>query len=242
MGEVTLVLLRSIIAFSSLLIFSRILGKTQIAQLTMFEWVTGITLGSIASELTTNLAIRPWPAYVGMLAWVVLTLLTQMVVLKSRWLSKMMDGEPVVLIQNGQILERNLRALRMRATELSSMLREKGIFDYQSVEFAIMEPNGGLSVLKKSQERPVTPADLNIPTAYEGLGVEVIVDGEVMVQNLRRLRVNRAWLEERLREQGVHSVKDVFLAVLDTQGRLYVDRYRDQVAPADDISDYPGPN
>lgn len=242
MGEVTLVLIRSVIAFSSLLIFSRILGKTQISQLTFFEWVTGITLGSIASELTTNLAIRPWPAYVGLLAWVVFTLATQLVVLKSRWLSKMMDGEPVVVIQNGQILERNLRALRMRASELGSLLREQGIFDYKEVEFAIMEPNGGLSVLKKSQHRPVTPADLNIPTAYEGLGVEVIVDGEVQEQNLRRLHVNRAWLEERLREQGIYSVGDVFLAVLDTQGRLYVDRYGDRVPPADDISDYPGPN
>jgi uncharacterized membrane protein YcaP (DUF421 family) len=242
MGEVTLVLLRSVIAFSSLLIFSRLLGKTQIAQLTFFEWVTGITLGSIAGELTTNLAVRPWPAYAGLMAWVVLTLLTQVVVLKSRWFSKMMDGEPVVVIQNGQILERNLRALRMRVSELSSMLREQGIFDHKSVEFAIMEPNGGLSVLKRSQERPVTPADLNIPTSYEGLGVEVIVDGEVMEQNLRRLHVNRAWLEERLREQGGHAIGDVFLAVLDTQGRLYVDRYRDQISPADNISDYPGPN
>lgn len=242
MGEVTIVLLRSLITFASLLILSRFLGKTQIAQLTFFEWVTGITLGSIAGELTTDLNVRPWPVYAGLVSWVALTSLTQAVVLKSRWISKMVDGEPVVVIQNGQILERNLRLLRMRASELSSLLRVQGVFNYKSVEFAVVEPNGKLSVLKRSQERPVTPADLKLSTEYEGLGLEVVVDGLVMEQNLRRLGVNRAWLRDRLQRQGVTSLEEVFLAVIDTSGHLYVDCYRDRVPPTDDISDYPGPN
>jgi uncharacterized membrane protein YcaP (DUF421 family) len=241
-GEGTIVLFRSVLTFLSLLIFARLLGKTQISQLSFFEWVTGITLGSIAGELTIDLSVRPWPMYVGLLAWTGLTLIVQGVTLKSRWVAKMVDGEPVVVIQNGQILEGNLRLLRMREGELTAMLRAQGIFDLAQVEFAVLEPRGELSILKRSQDRPVTPADLQLPTAYEGLGIELVVDGEVMEQNLRRLGVNRAWLYDRLGQQGVQSPKEVFLAVLDTQGKLYIDRYTDRVPPTDDFSDYPGPN
>lgn len=241
-NESMVVLLRAVITFASLLIFTRILGKTQIAQLTYFEWVTGITLGSLSSEVTTNLSSRPWPLYVGLATWVALALATQYVALKSRWTAKMLDGEPVVVVQNGQVLEKNLGLVRMRVSELNSVLRTKGIFDVSSVEFALLEPNGELSILKKSQERPVTPKDLKLPTNYEGLGVELICDGEVMEQNLRRLKLNKAWLQEKLREQGINAPGEVFLAVLDTSGKLYVDRYTDWVPTADDVSDYPGPN
>lgn len=242
MSEVIMVLLRGTITFFSLLIFCRLLGKTQVSQFSYFEYVTGITIGSIAGELTTDLNMRPWPMYVGLATWVGLALLTQVVALKDRWTAKLLDGEPAVLIQNGQVLEGTMRSLRMRMAELNSMLRAQGVFDIKAVEFAVLEPNGNLSILKRSQERPVTPADLNVPTAYEGMAVELIVDGQIMEQNLRRLHVNRAWLLDRLREQGAQSPGEVFHAAQDTSGRIYLDLYRDRVPPADQVGDYPGPN
>jgi uncharacterized membrane protein YcaP (DUF421 family) len=241
-GEVTVVLVRSVMTFVNLLIFSRLLGKTQVSQMTFFEYVAGITLGSIAAELSTNLAIRPWPIFVGMATWVILTLATQFIALKSRWMAKLLDGEPVVVMQNGQILERNLRLLRMRQGELAELLRAQGVFDFNEVEFAIMEPRGDLSVLKRSQHLPVTPADLQLQTTSKGLGIELVVDGQVMEQSLRRLGLNRAWLEARLQEQGISSPSQAFLAVVDAQGKVYVDRYTDHFPPAYDLSDYPGPN
>lgn len=242
LNETMVVLYRSGITFVALLIFTRILGKTQISQMSIFEYISGITIGSIAGELTTDLSGRPWPMFVGLAAWIALTFMTQFASLKSRWLGKMMDGEPVIVVQNGQILERNLGLLRLRGGELASMLRTQGVFDLQQVEFAILEPRGELSVLMRSQNRPVTPADLQIPTKYEGIGVELVIDGEIMDQNLQRLGVNHAWLKAKCEEQGIRSMNEVFLAILDSQGKLYIDRYADRVPGTDDLSDYPGPN
>lgn len=242
MGEATVVAVRAVLTFITLLIFTRLSGKTQIAQLTFFEWVTGITIGSIGGVLSTDLSIRPWPVFVGLAVWVVLVILTQYVAMKSRWTGKMLDGEPVVVVQNGQILEKCLGRIRMRVGELNSLLREKDVFDISTVEVAVLEPHGKLSVLLRSQERPVTPKDLNIPTSYEGLGVELVVDGEVMMQNLRRMGLNQAWLRERLQEQGLSGPAEAFLAVIDTQGRIYVDGYADHVPPSENMGDYPGPN
>jgi len=242
LGEVSVVLVRSAITFFNLLILCRLLGKTQVSQLTFFEYVSGITLGSLAAELSTNLSIRPWPVFVGMFAWAGFTLLTQLVALKSRWMAKMVDGEPVILVYRGQILEENLRRLRMRESELGELLRAQSAFHLDEVELAILEPRGTLSVLKTAETRPVTPADLGLPATSRGLGIELVVDGEVMEQNLRRLGVNRAWLMARLKEQGVKSPAEAFLAVVDADGKVYVDRYTDRFPKSHDLSDYPGPN
>lgn len=242
MGEISVVLVRSAISFVTLLVYSRVLGKTQVAQLSYFEWITGITIGSVVGVLAADLSIRPWPIFVAISAWIALTLVTQGIAIKSRWTAKLIDGEPVVLIQNGQILEENLKSLRMRVTELSSLLRSQGVFDITTVEMALLEPRGVLSILKRSQDRPVTPADLKISTSYEGMAIELVVDGEIMEQNLRRLGVNKAWLYEKLREQGISSPKQAFLAVIDSQGRIYIDRHTDVVPPTDNPSDYAGPN
>lgn len=240
--DITVVLLRAIIAFTSLLIFGRILGKTQIAQMTFFEYVAGITIGSLAADLTTNLGVRPMALYVGLVAWSALTLTVQFISLKGRWLGKMTEGEPVIVIQNGQIMENTLRKVRMQAIELSTLLRDKGVFDIATVEFAVLEPQGTLSVLVRSQDQPVTPKDLGISTQYEGLGIELVVDGAVMEQNLKRLKLNRAWLNEQLRLQNIGSLDEVFLAVMDTQGKIYIDRYTDRSSETHDMSDFPGPN
>lgn len=241
MGESVVILIRSTVAFLSLLVFSRMLGKTQMAQLTFFEYVTGITIGSIAAELTTNLGVRPWPVYIGLLTWAALTMVTQFASLKNRWVSKLLDGEPVVVIQNGQVLEGNLRTIRLRGDDLVSMLRAQSIFDVKEVEMATMESRGGLSVQLRSQYQPLTPADLQLPTQYEGLGVELVLDGEIQTQNLRRLGLNMAWLKEQLAAKNMR-LEDVYLAILDTQGKLYVDSYQDVVPGTDNLSDYPGPN
>lgn len=242
MNEITVTLIRAFTTFFTLLILSRIMGKTQIGHLTFFEYITGITIGSIAGDLSTNLNVRPWPIFVSLIAWFALTLLTQWVAVKNQWTGKLLDGQPMVVIQNGQVLEGALRSLRMRFEDLGILLRTKNVFDINTVEFAIMEPNGELSVLKRSQNQPLTPADLKIPTEYKGLGVELIVDGEVMEQNLRNLNLNYGWLYAKLREQEIESPKQVFLAIIDSQGQIYFDKYKDAVPLANEIGDFPGPN
>jgi len=239
-NEPAIALIRSLIAFFTLFIFSRLLGKQQIAQLTFFEYVTGITIGSIAADLSINLETQGLIPWIGLVTWAFLTMFLQWIVTKNRRLAKIVEGEPVVVIQGGKILEQNLRLLRYRVDDLMLKLRQKNVFDIADVEVALVEPNGALSVQKKSQVEPVTPRDLNLPTAYKGLPTELIVDGELIPQNLKQVGLDRAWLMERLSQQGIGSIKDVFYASLNTQGELFVSTYHNRpTGSVSDVSDYP---
>ncbi|EGO64214.1 hypothetical protein ALO_09034 [Acetonema longum DSM 6540] len=229
MNEALVVAVRGIIGFFTLLIFARALGKQQISQLTFFDYVLGITIGSTASTLTTDLDSSGWPHWVGLLTWVAAGLATQWVTLKSLKISKFINGEPVVVIMNGKILEDSMRTLRYRAADLLEQLREKGVFDLNQVAFAIVETDGQLSVLKKAEYQSVTPLDLKLTPQSAGLANEIILDGILLEEGLRQAQRDRAWLDQELQRRGIRDVSEVFLASLDPSGNLYLDTYRDHL-------------
>ena len=170
-----------------------------------------------------------------------LTLLLQWAITKHRRFAKIVEGEPVVVIQSGKILNDNIRLLRYRVDDIMVQLRQKNIFDISDVEVALLEPNGTLSVQKKSQLEPVTPKDLNLPTEYKGLPVELIVDGEILDQNLRQVGLDRAWLVNALAQREINSPKEVFYASLNTQGELFTSTYQNRPhGSVSDVSDYRG--
>lgn len=216
------VFLRGIFAFVSLLIMTRLMGKKQVSQLTFFDYITGITIGSMASSLTVDLDLQAIPVWTGLATWTLGTVAVGVLTTHSRYWHKVIDGEPTVVIQNGQVLESNLEQLNYAMDDLRKQLRERKVFNIADVEFAILEPNGKLSVQLKSQLQPLTPADLQIPTDYKGLSTELIVDGHIVEPNLKQLNLSKEWLEEQIRGRN-HEIKDVFYAEIDTQGNLYVD-------------------
>lgn len=240
MPEPLIVFLRGIFAFFSLLILTQLMGKKQISQLTFFDYITGITIGSIAASLTVDLSTQAIPTWTGLLTWTLGTLVLGIITVHSRnWRMKIV-GEPTVVIQNGQILESNLEQLNYSIDDLRAQLRELNAFNIADVEFAVLEPNGKLSVLKKSQLQPLTPADLQIPTDYKGLATELIMDGHIIHANLKQLNLPEQWLREQIEGRN-HRIEDVYYAEIDTQGNLYVD-LRDDLdgLPEDqDISDTP---
>lgn len=241
MDETLVVLVRGIIGFITLLIFARVLGKQQISQLTFFDYVLGITIGSVAATFTTNLNSRAWIEWFGLFIWTMATLIVQLVVIRSRYLDKFMGSQPAIVIMNGQIMEAAMKKSRYRLSDLLEQLRLKDVFDISQVEFAIVETNGQLSVLKKSQYQPATPKDLQIPTSYQGLSVELIYSGILVEENLKNLHLDRPWLEAKLSAMGIDNIADVFFASLDTQGTLYVDTYKDHIKTPIDVSDFKGP-
>ncbi|MDF2628485.1 MAG: putative rane protein [Symbiobacteriaceae bacterium] len=232
MNEGFVVGVRAAISFISLLVYTNILGKQQVGQLTFFDFSTAITIGNLAGALTTDFDSRAWPHFVGLTLWALMALGAQWVALKSRWWARLIGGEPTILIQNGHILERNMRGSRYRYDDLLMQLRERGVFDLSEVEFAVLEPNGQLSVLKRSQYQPVTPHDLGIPTAYKGLGTMLIHDGTVLKRDLKEINLSEAWLAHELGKRGIESPHQVSLAILSTTGSLFVDRFEDHVRPA----------
>ncbi|MGI6145063.1 MAG: DUF421 domain-containing protein [Clostridia bacterium] len=242
MNEVLVVVVRGLIAFFTLLIFTRLLGKQEISQLTYFDYINGITIGSIAASLTTNLNNRAFTEWMGLATWTGAVLLLHIITLNSRYLSKYLDGEPTIVIMNGKIMDSAMKKMRYRLSELMAQLRMNNVFDISQVEFAILETSGKLSVLKKSSYQPVTPHDLNIPTKYMGLSIELISDGKIIDQNLKQINLDRYWLEDQLKAKGINDPSEVFLAVIDTQGNLYIDKYDDPMENPINISDYYGPN
>jgi len=196
-SDTLIIFIRAVAAFVSMMIFTRILGKKSISQLTFFHYILGITIGSIAATLSTDVSLKPIPQWVGLATWVALALVFEWIILKNRWWAKMLDGEPTILIHNGKIMERNMAANHYQITELLEELRGKGVFNPADVEFAILETSGNLSVLKKSQAQPVTPENLNIPTRYEGVPTEVVQEGQVITQNLKQLNLDKKWLLSR---------------------------------------------
>ena len=241
MDEGLVVIVRAVIGFFSLLIFARIIGKEQISQLNLFDYVLGITIGSIAASLTTDLSSRAWPHWVGLITWCLLGYLMDVITSKWRYASKILEGEPAIVIMNGKIMENVLRKMKYRIAEILELLRNKGVFDVTQVDFAIIEPNGQLSVLLKPENLPLTPKDMKMAVSPSGISTELVYDGNIIEENLRQLNKDKAWLLKELKKQGIKDISEAFLVTLNPAGSLYVDKYEDHLKKITDIGDYKGP-
>lgn len=241
MSEGLVVFVRSIIGFFSLLIFAKILGKQQISQLTLFDYILGITIGSIAASLTTDLSSRAWPHWVGLFFWSLLGYSMEYITMKWRYAAKYIEGEPTIVIMNGMIMEDALRKMKYRATDIMELLRNKDIFDLSQVDFAIIEPSGKISVLKKPEYEVLTAKDMNISKSPSGISTELIYDGILIEENLKQLSKDKEWIIEQLKLQGINDISEVFLATLNPAGSLYIDKYKDYIKKVTDIGDFKGP-
>jgi len=229
MNEGLIVLVRGIMGFFTLLIFTRVLGKQQVSQLTFFDYVVGITIGSTASSLTTDLTSRAWPHWVGLFTWTALCLILQLITLKSKTAEKYLDGQPTIVISNGKILEESMKKFRYTIGDLLSQLRDKGIFDIDQVAFAILEKDGQLTILKKTECDPVTPKDLNLKTTPASIDYELIYDGSILQQNLVSINRNEKWLMKKLKNKGINDATEVFLATYNATSGLHIDLYDDHI-------------
>ncbi|PRX30499.1 uncharacterized membrane protein YcaP (DUF421 family) [Orenia metallireducens] len=230
------ILIRTLVVFILLVILARIIGRKLLSQLSVFEFVTTITIGSA----TGTYVVERSKGNVMLLSPIILTICAVglgYLTLKSLRFRKLVVGEPVVIIQNGEILEKNMLKARYSLDDLERQLRGKGAFKLNEVEFAVLESDGTLSVQKKSSYIPVTPKDLNLSTTYKGLATEIIKDGEVLEQNLRQNNLDFNWLYNQLRKNGVSDISDVMLAHLNTDGTLYLDLKKQKPAYTQQVED-----
>lgn len=223
------VIVRSIIAFFTLFIFTRILGKQQISQLSYFDYISGITIGSIAATLTTDITSRAWPHWIGLFIWALLVFIFQWMTLRGRSIAKYIDGEPSIVIMKGKIMEETLKKTQYRAADLLKLLRSKDVFNIDEVEYAVLETNGKLSILKKAEYQPVTPKDIGLLTSYQGVSKELIYDGKVIGKNLTAINKDEDWLLNQIRAYGFGSFDEVFLALIDESDTMFIDGYRDEI-------------
>lgn len=230
--------LRAVGAYIGMLVITRLLGKEQIKELSPGDFVNAIAIGSIAAEMASDHKENVLYYIIAITIFGGLTYFTNLMSFKYRTARKLLEGEPTVIIHNGKILEKNMAKERYSIDNLTMQLREKDVFNIADVEFAILEPNGLLSVLLKSNKLSLTPSDLNISTQYKGISSELIIDGKVVAQNLAQNNLSEQWLMEQLKQQGI-NLNQVNFASLDTSGQLYIDKIQDNLLYNQDISDKP---
>lgn len=216
---------RSLGSFIFALALLRITGRKSMSQLNYFDFLTVDMMGGLLTSYITNPS-QGLKIFMAPLAITAADFLADLAAIKNRSARKILVGKPVIFIKDGRILEKNIAKMRYNIAEILAALREKNIFDLGEIEYAILEVDGKISVIKKSQNRPVTPQDLKIPTSYEGPSTVLVSDGKVIHENLRKNKLGYHWLEKALRSQGINNITQVFLASLATNGSLYVDLKR----------------
>lgn len=222
------VLLRALLALAYLFILAKLIGKRQIRQLTYSEYIVGITFGSIAAFIATDLEGNLLHGSIALAVFGLFPIASEWLSLKSKRLRDFFAGKGTVLIKHGKVLEDNLKQERLTVDDLLEQLRSKNVFKLADVEFALMEPNGEITVLLKAESQPLTPKTAGISVAPTTEPQTVIIDGVIMDEPLATMGLSRAWLQAELNKQGV-AQENVLLAQVDEKGQLYVDLYDDKI-------------
>ncbi|MDF2083249.1 DUF421 domain-containing protein [Bacillus pseudomycoides] len=223
-----LVIIRSFALLVILFSMTKLLGKRQIAQLSFFEYVAGLTIGNIAAEVATGLERNFWHGVSSMIIFSIVPFFAGMVALKNKRIRNLIEGKATIFIKDGKVFEDNLKKENYTIDELLELLRKKNAFNIADVEFAVLESGGELNVLLKRDKQPLTPKDIGLQVAPAKETQTVIMDGNVLDEPLSASGHNRAWLHAELEKLGV-VIENVFIGQVDSYGQLTVDIYDDKL-------------
>lgn len=201
-------------SFAVLFLSAKLIGHKQIAQLDFFDYITGITIGSIAAEMATELE-EPWKPMIAMVLYGGITLALSLISSRFPRSRKYLNGTPTILMDHGKLYYENLKKARLDLSEFLVLCRQQGYFDLTTIQTAIFEYNGKLTILPVTTQRPVTPQDLDLSPDQELIFTELIMDGRILEDNLHRMGLDRTWLDKQLKQRHISSAKEVFLAVCD---------------------------
>ncbi|ABP67695.1 protein of unknown function DUF421 [Caldicellulosiruptor saccharolyticus DSM 8903] len=215
---------RTLILYVLVVLVMRLMGKRQMGELQPFELVITIMISELAAVPMQNTGVPLLNGIVPILTLLFLQTLITFGTLKSDLMKKLVCGSPTILIAKGRVLEDALRKTRYSLNDLMEQLRIKGYFNIHDIEYAILETDGDISVIPKSQKRPVTPADLGIKTKYEGLPISVIVDGKVKKDILKYANISEQEVLVELKKRGINTPEEVFFACIDPEGNWFVQK------------------
>lgn len=219
-----IIIVRVVILYFLVVIATRVMGKRQVGELQPYELAIAIMISELASVPMQDIGIPLLNGIVPILLLSVLQVLFSFITLKSNKLRGIICGKPTILIANGMLVEPNLQKELYNINDLLEQLRINNTPNIADVEFAILETSGQLSVIPKSQKRPATPEDLSLPTQYEGLPIDLIIDGVIDRENLATAKHDEDWLRRELQKKGINNPKDVLFASLDSSGKLFVQK------------------
>lgn len=212
-------ILTSVLSAFALFIIAKIMGHKQMSQLDFFDYITGITIGSIAAELATELE-KPWKPLISMVVYGIITVLLTLITSKLPRMRKYINGTPTIIMNGGKIYRKNMKKAKMDLSEFMVMCRQEGYFNLNDIQTAIFEYNGRLTILPKATKRPINPGDMNIVPTKESISIEIIMDGRILGENLKRLGFDINWLNKELKCQGYKSAKEILLGIYENDNTL----------------------
>ncbi|MBQ3554311.1 MAG: DUF421 domain-containing protein [Clostridia bacterium] len=219
-----IIFIRTLILYILVVLALRMMGKRQIGQLQPSELVIAMMISELACIPMENVGTPIVNGVIPIFTLIIAEAAFSFLTLKSKKIRKIISGTPTILIEKGRVLEKEMERLRFNIDDLMEELRSSGYANLLDVEYAIIETNGMLSIIPKSSKRPVTPADMELVTEYEGLPFLLVADGVINRMALKSAQLDEEWLYEKLSEFDIDKIEDVFIACLDTSGNLFVQR------------------
>lgn len=199
---------------------TKIMGQREMSQLSIFDYFITITIGSIAAEMSTSLENNFMQPVVAMIVYALITLIVSYLNTKFVKLRPILSGKTLILYDNGTLFKENFRKAKIDINEFLVQCRTSGFFNLSDIKTSLLEENGKISFLPYSDKRPANPSDLNIKPKEEGIITNLILDGKIMEENLKELKLDKIWLMEMLQKQGIVKTDNIFLATYNTDGNL----------------------
>ena len=220
--EALLIIPRSLLSLFILFLVTKLIGKKQVSELSLFDYVIGISIGNFTAEMTMNLEVQFINGVMALLTFGLFAYLISLLTMKSIRIRRFFIGVPTVIIQNGKIIEKAMKNVMIDINDLLEQCRINGYYDLTQIEYAIMEANGKISIMPKSEYKPLTPNDMKKKVAQEDLQANVIIDGVIMQNNLENMNKSINWLEKELKVKGYKEYDDIILAILDKNDKLTI--------------------
>ncbi len=217
--EILKIAATSLLSIVSLFLISKVLGHKQISQLDFFDYITGIVIGSIAAELATELE-TPMKPLTAMLIYGTVSVTLSLINNKFPKTRKFINGTPTIIMDNGKIYRENMKKAKLDLSEFMVLCRQAGYFNLSDIQTAVFEHNGKLTILPVSEKRPVNPTDMDLKPKPEYISTEIIMDGRILHENLKRKGLDTTWLQKQLKKQGFRNAKEIFLGVCDNTNNL----------------------
>jgi len=221
-NDILKITLLSVFSEIALFILTKLMGNKEMSQLSMFDYVIGITIGSIAAEMATSLENNYLEPLLAMTVYAIIAILISVISYKSMKFRRFIYGNSLILLDNGELYRKNFSKAKLDLNEFLVQCRSNGFFSLSDIQTAILEPNGKVSFLPNSQTRPATPSDLNISTEQSRISVNVILDGAILKENLYYTGNDEIWLQKQLVSQGFKNESEIFLATCDSNNNLSV--------------------
>lgn len=220
---------RTILVLIILFFITKMMGKKQISELNFFDYVVGITIGSIAADISLDIEKNMIAGIAALFIYGFISYIISFVSIKSILARRFFIGVPTVLVEKGKIIESGLKKSKIDVNDLLMEARENGYFNLDEIDYALMEVNGNISFLPKEKEKPVTKRDMKIKCSNEGLTVNAIIDAKYMVNNMKAINKDKEWLDHELKVNGYDNYDNILLATIDNNYKVTI--YEKNVKP-----------